>query len=67
MCSNPPHTQLQISSAAPVCVDIAPPGQPLGAKTAGHPSYLPGVCQAMGGQPSGIATGTQPVTFCCRP
>ncbi|MEO7593456.1 MAG: hypothetical protein ABI134_19740, partial [Byssovorax sp.] len=62
-----PLSQIAISSVAPVCLDIALPGQALGSKSTGPTTYLPGTCPAMGGDGSGIATPTEPTTLCCRP
>ena len=59
--------QKTVSSADDVCLDIALPGQELKSKSAGPTTYLPGTCLAMGGDPSGSAIKTNPVTSCCRP
>lgn len=59
--------QISVSSADDVCLDIALPGQELKSKSAGPTTYLPGTCPAMGGDPSGSAIKTNPVTSCCRP
>ena len=56
-----------ISSENERCIDIQPPGQALGSKSAGPTAYSPGVCPPMGGEPSGVASGSAPSTFCCRP
>jgi hypothetical protein len=56
-----------ISSVSTTCVDIQLPGQALGSKSAGSTTYHPGTCPAMGGDASGSAVKTSPVTFCCRP
>lgn len=64
---NAKFAQIPISSAGPVCVDIALPGQPLGSKSAGPTTYLPGACQPLGGDASGSVTKTEPATLCCRP
>jgi hypothetical protein len=56
-----------ISSVSTTCVDIQLPGQALGSKSAGSTTYHPGTCPAMGGDASGSAVKTNPVTFCCRP
>jgi hypothetical protein len=66
-CGGPPLLQLPISSVDPVCVDIAPPGQALGSKSAGPTTYVPGTCQPTGGQGNGKITPVTPATFCCRP
>jgi hypothetical protein len=58
---------ITISSAGPVCLDIALPGQALGSKSAGPTTYLPGTCQPLGGDASGSVTKTEPATLCCRP
>jgi hypothetical protein len=66
-CSGPPVEQLSIGSTASTCVDVVPAGQALASKSAGPPVYLPGACQPQGGQASGVITGTNPATICCRP
>jgi hypothetical protein len=55
-----------ISSLGPTCIDIQPPGQALGSKSAGPVTYTPGTCQPSGGKPTG-SIKTKPVTFCCLP
>ncbi|MEO5727126.1 MAG: hypothetical protein ABI134_02960 [Byssovorax sp.] len=66
-CSGPTVTQTTISSSSPTCIDNQLPGQALGSKSAGPTTYLPGTCPAMGGDASGTAVKTDPVTLCCRP
>jgi hypothetical protein len=66
-CAGSPLVSIPISSAAPVCLDIALPGQALGSKSAGPTTYLPGTCPPAGGEASGSAIGTEPATLCCRP
>ena len=67
-CSGPTVANgITISSAGPVCLDIALPGQALGSKSAGPTTYLPGMCPAMGGDASGSAVKINPATLCCRP
>ncbi len=67
MCGGPIVDQGTVSSVSPRCIDIQPPGQPLGSKSAGPTTYIPGTCQPMGGKPSGVATESESFTFCCRP
>jgi hypothetical protein len=59
--------QKTISSASETCTDIQLPGQALGSKKAGPTTFLPGICPAIGGDASGSAIETNPVTLCCRP
>jgi hypothetical protein len=66
-CSGPALVPIPVSSESSTCFDIQLPGQPLGSKSAGPTTYLPGTCPAMGGEASGTAVKTNPVTFCCRP
>jgi hypothetical protein len=66
-CSGQAHEKIQVGSEGPICLDIAPPGQALGSKSSGPTTYVPGVCQATGGQHSGNAVAIEPSTFCCRP
>ena len=57
---------LTMTDTTAVCVDISP-GMGLLSKSANAPTYTPGVCQALGGEPSGEAVPTGPSTFCCLP
>ena len=66
-CNGPVFAQNTISSAGPVCLDIALPGQSLGSKSIKSTAYLPGICPPMGGDESGSAIKTEPATLCCRP
>lgn len=67
-CDGPPFVPLPVSSAGTTCLDVMPPGQTIGSKSAGPTTYTPGTCQPLGGEPNGLtAEGTEPVTFCCRP
>ena len=66
-CSGPALDQKTVSSEKSACLDIAPLGQALGSKSAGPTTYLPGMCPSGGGDGSGVATPTNPTTFCCRP
>lgn len=67
MCGGLIVDQGTVSSVSSRCVDIQPPGQALGSKSAGPMTYFPGACQPTGGDPSGVATGNDASTFCCRP
>jgi hypothetical protein len=64
---NVPTVMLPISSMKTTCVDIQLPGQPLGSKSAGPTTYIPGICPSGGGDASGSASQTGPATLCCRP
>ena len=66
-CSGPALVAISVSSQSPTCIEIQLPGQALGSKSAGPTTYLPGTCPAMGGDASGTAIKTNPVTLCCRP
>lgn len=67
-CGGSPVTPgIAISSVVPVCLDLALPGQPLGSKSAGPTTYLPGTCPPGGGDGSGSAVKTKPATLCCLP
>ena len=60
--------EISISSAKPACVDFSPAGLALGSKSATHPTYIPGMCEPGGGQPTGEPDVLiDPVTICCRP
>jgi hypothetical protein len=60
-------TKLSVSSMGPNCVGLQPPGIALGAKAFAGLDYMPGVCEASGGTPKGLAMAdpAQEVTFCC--
>ena len=57
---------IPLGATQPQCFDV-PPGMGLLSKSAKAPTYPPGVCQALGGEPSGEAVPTGPSTFCCLP
>ncbi|MFO0755530.1 MAG: hypothetical protein U0359_03515 [Byssovorax sp.] len=68
LCAGSPFLQqLPISSDGPTCVDIQPPGQAMGSKSASPPIYLPGACMPEGGQGNGQIVPVKPATLCCRP
>jgi hypothetical protein len=67
VCAGPLVDQVSVSSVSPKCLDIQPPGQGLGSKSAAPPVYLPGACEPTGGQATGVITGINPTTLCCRP
>jgi hypothetical protein len=50
----------------PFCINLAA-GVALGSKSMTKPTYTPGSCEPHGGAPTGAATETEPVTFCCLP
>ena len=56
---------LMMTSSASQCADL-PPGVGLGSKSAAHPVYVPGTCAPWMSAPTGAATPTKPVTFCCE-
>ena len=56
-----------VDASGPACLDILPSGAALGSKLAEEPHYVPGVCQASGGEGTGVALPTNPVTICCLP
>lgn len=68
-CSVPVGPGYTITSAKPQCVEFRAPGQALGSKSATPPTYIPGACQPMGGEPmdGGTAEATNAMTFCCKP
>jgi hypothetical protein len=49
------------------CVEIAPYGAALGAKSATPPIFHAGTCQATGGELAGSIEPSGPTTFCCEP
>ncbi|MFS8069317.1 MAG: hypothetical protein ACMG6S_23390 [Byssovorax sp.] len=57
---------IPIGATQTQCFDV-PPGMGLLSKSANVPTYTPGVCQPLGGEPSGEAVPTSPSTFCCLP
>lgn len=66
-CLGPPLASIPLSSAKPACLDITIPGQSLGSKSVGEVLYHPGMCPAIGANPSGNAMATEPSTLCCHP
>lgn len=56
-----------ISSTIGQCTNLISPGKAVGGKAITDLAYLPGTCEASGGEPVGEAHGdeTQAVTFCC--
>ena len=67
VCAGSLVDQVSVSSVSPKCLDIQPPGQGLGSKSATPPVYIPGACEPTGGQATGVITGINPTTLCCRP
>lgn len=61
-----PQIHAQINSVGPTCINLSFPGQGLGSKSAGPPTYFPGTCPALGGDASGSATMIEASTLCCR-
>lgn len=55
-----------VDASGPACLDV-PSGAALGSKLAAEPHYAPGVCHAVGGEGTGVALPTDPVTICCLP
>jgi hypothetical protein len=58
--------QVAVASTGPVCLDVQPPGTPLGSARVSAPSYQPGTCAANGGEPTGALAPEGPTTFCCQ-
>src|SRR5262249_43852306 len=58
---------IDVGSEPTHCTDLSPPGLPLGSKAATPPTYFPGVCPSIGGEPvaGGAAEATEATTFCC--
>ncbi|MRG95891.1 hypothetical protein [Polyangium spumosum] len=56
-----------LSSLVDQCINVAPPGQALGSKAITDLAYVPGLCLATGGEPTGAASEdpADAVTFCC--
>src|SRR3954464_546830 len=59
-CSAPVDPGYTIASTGPKCIDIQPPGQPLGSKSATPPAYIPGTCDAIQSIPMGAAKAINP-------
>jgi hypothetical protein len=55
-----------VDASGPKCLDVLS-GVALGSKLATEPVYVPGVCQASGGEAIGDAVPEEPSTFCCLP
>ncbi|MRG97830.1 hypothetical protein GF068_38810 [Polyangium spumosum] len=64
-CTSPIVTE-DVSSDGPTCLDLATPGQAIGAKSATAPVYRPGTCQAQGGELLGDVELLGPRTLCCH-
>jgi hypothetical protein len=56
-----------VDTTKPACVDILPSGAALGSKHAEEPVYAPGACKVSGGEATGAALPTGPITICCLP
>ncbi|MDC3987313.1 hypothetical protein [Polyangium jinanense] len=56
-----------ISSVIDQCTNVSLPGRALGGKAITDLAYVPGLCLATGGEPTGTASEdlTDAVTFCC--
>ncbi|TKC89021.1 hypothetical protein [Polyangium fumosum] len=56
-----------ISSVIEQCTNVSLPGRALGAKAITDLAYVPGLCLATGGEPTGAASEdpAEAVTFCC--
>jgi hypothetical protein len=61
-----PLDTVAVASTGPVCLDVQPPGTPLGSAQVSALAYQPGTCSASGGDPVGVLTPTGPTTFCCQ-
>jgi len=59
---------VSLSSLMPTCNDINPPGQPLGSKSATHPTYIAGTCTPIPGEEGdGGVMAMNEWTLCCKP
>ncbi|MDI1442413.1 hypothetical protein [Polyangium sp. 6x1] len=60
---------VDVASFGDQCTNVYPPGRALGSKAITDLAYLPGICLATGGEPTGAASEdpADVVTFCCLP
>ena len=58
------ETEEEVTSVEPECIQVT--GNPLGGKKVTAPSYLPGKCEPMGGEPIDSIERKGPSTFCCQ-
>ncbi|MDC0740851.1 hypothetical protein [Polyangium mundeleinium] len=60
---------VDVASFGDQCTNVYPPGRALGSKAITDLAYLPGICLATGGEPTGAVSEdpTDVVTFCCLP
>ena len=63
-CSMDPWN-VNVTSIGPKCEDLEITGADLGGKTVTAPSYQPGTCEPLGGEPIGSVELKGPATFCC--
>jgi hypothetical protein len=54
-----------VYAISPGCIEVDP-AQGLGSKVVTEPSYQPGTCEPIGGQPIDAVELTGPSTFCCQ-
>jgi hypothetical protein len=67
-CGAPVDPGYTISSVSEKCIDIQPPGQALGSKSAAPPTYIPGTCEPIQATVSGDRpTPGEAITICCQP
>lgn len=64
-CSVMASGMVPVSSSEPQCVPIVQ-GLSLGGKKMTEPSYTPGTCEPIGGDPTGSVELKGPSTFCCQ-
>jgi hypothetical protein len=64
-CANPVLQSYQIASTGQGCLNILPPGLPLGSKAITKPTYTPGSCQPGEGGQTGELALIGAATFCC--
>ncbi|MDI3286662.1 hypothetical protein [Polyangium sp. 15x6] len=60
---------VDVASFDEQCTNVFPPGRALGSKAITDLAYIPGLCLATGGEPTGAASEdfADAVTFCCLP
>jgi hypothetical protein len=66
-CDSGPNeiSSASVNSMTSLCFPIAA-GMFLQSKSADEPGYIPGVCEASGGEPVGPVELVEPATFCCQ-
>jgi hypothetical protein len=66
-CSGTPLLHVPQGAKQTECYNLWPPGPALKSKKATPPTYHPGTCEPIGGEPVGGVVALNPRTYCCLP